>query len=455
MQQRMVFRIVLAVLSLPFLISPAQTAGVAFERVLPLQANEGVFAYARISPSGRYLAYASEMPNPSGRGITQTETVVDLNDKKVLFREPGIDGYFSNDGERLIFLSFADRSSGSGGSNVAMRHMSTGDVIHGVAPVELGDYFSWSVRDGKNVILTIQSNFYALDGDHAVLPAAHVTNCPGIGTGERPLISKDGKRITTFIRGNVWVRGLTDCSDALDTGLRGAKADFSWDSRYVSFHVAKADRKGSEIVVIDTKDRTVRTLTGLAGDAVFPSWTQDGRLCFRYDGSDYRGFMIASNVLSLPARPLTPSAPARSEPVTWQKLFPNAPLPAAPTQLVMIWSDWSPHAPNALAAMQTLHDEFAARHVDVGVSTAVPPASRRSDIDRILSAHAIQLPEIGLSSDGLQLTGALNQIPTTLLFRDGVLVEQRLGPQSYENLKSWLAALAGSSLPLTAPKAIR
>src|SRR5688572_32847844 len=247
----------------------ARSTGVTFEKIFPLKANEGVFAYARISPNGRYLAYAAEMPSPTGRGITQTETVVDLKDQSVVFSEPGIDGYFSNDNERMIFLSFA---SGRGG--VTLWHQRTGMVSRNVAPAGLGDYFSWSVRDGRDVILTIQSNFYELDGDKAVLPAGRVTSCPEIGRGERPLISKDGRRITTFVRGHVVVRGLTDCDDILDTGLQGAKADFSFDGRYVAFHVAKPGGKGSEIVIVDTKERTVRTLTGLAGNSLFPSWTE-------------------------------------------------------------------------------------------------------------------------------------------------------------------------------------
>ena len=39
--------------------------------------------------------------------------------------------------------------------------------------VPLGDYFSWAMRDGKNLILTIQSNYYYLDGDYGVMPAGH------------------------------------------------------------------------------------------------------------------------------------------------------------------------------------------------------------------------------------------------------------------------------------------
>ena len=414
---------------------PEAKAGVTFERILELKPEEGVFAYARISPSGKYLAYASEMPAPSGRGITQTETVIDVATKTVLFTEPGIDGYFSNDDERMIFLSFAGPQSA-----VVIRH-EDGRITRDVAPVFLGDYFSWSVRDGRNVILTIQSNFYELAGDRGVLPAGRVTSCPGIGVGARPLISKDGKRITTFVGKTVVVRGLTDCNDTLDTGLQGAKADFSFDNRYVAFHVAKADHTGSEIVVVDTKDRTVRTLTGLSGDALFPSWTRDGRLCFRYDGPEYRGFMFASNVLSLPAKPL--AAPAQrpdaktSSRVTWSDLF-SAPQPSQRTNVVMIWSDWSPHAPNALADLQRLRDELAAAKSDIGITTVVPSTTRRGDADRILRAHGIRLPEISLRPDRLHLTGALNQIPTELLFRDGVLVDERLGPQSYADLKSWL-----------------
>jgi hypothetical protein len=234
------------------------------------------------------------------------------------------------------------------------------------------------------------------------------------------------------------VRGLTDCDDILDTGLQGAKADFSFDGRYVAFHVAKGRGKGSEVVIVDTRERTVRTLTGLTGDSLFPSWTADGRLCFRYDGDDYRGFMFASNVLSLPARPLAAPTAVLPERLAWTDLFPGAPPPHR-TTVVMIWSDWSPHAPNALVDLQRLGEDARAQGLDLGVMTAVPEGTRRSDIDRILRTNGIHLPEIGLRADRLHLTGALNQIPTELLFRDGVLIEQRLGPLSYDDLTAWLS----------------
>jgi len=179
MGKRMFHRRVIAVVALLFLASSsgaARSAAVTFEKILPLKPNEGVFAYARISPNGRYLAYASEMPNPSGRGITQTETIVDLKNQSVLFSEPGIDGYFSNDNERVIFLSFA---AGRGG--VAMWHQRTGEVTRNVAPQRLGDYFSWSVRDGKNVILNRDSN--PTQANHGVLGVLHAAD--GIVDGNR------------------------------------------------------------------------------------------------------------------------------------------------------------------------------------------------------------------------------------------------------------------------------
>jgi hypothetical protein len=274
-----------AVLIVPLLLATLPLRALrqpVFEKIYPLKAEEGVFAYARISPTGQFLAYASETPDPSRAGaIAQTVTVVDLRTRRVLFTEPGIDAYWSNDGQRMIFLSMLGRSN-----SVAIRHHATGDVVHDVAPVPLGDYFSWASRDGRDLILTIRSNYYYLDGDHAVLPHGTVPPCDGIGVGDRPLISKDGRRITTFVRGAVVVRGLDDCNAILDTGLQGAKADFSWNGRYVAFHVAKKDLRGYDLHVVDLERRTDRVVTNLSGSSLFPSWTRDGRLCFRYDGDD-------------------------------------------------------------------------------------------------------------------------------------------------------------------------
>jgi hypothetical protein len=321
---------------------------------------------------------------------------------------------------------------------VDIRHQDTGEVATRIAPVGLGDYFSWAVRDGKNLILTIQSNYYYLDGDNAVLPASRVPPCEGIGVGDRPLISHDGRRITTFVRGNVVVRGLDNCDNIINTGLQGAKADFSWDGRYIAFHVANPAKQGYDIHIVDVEKKTDRLLAGLNGSALFPSWTKDGRLCFRYDGPDYRGFMIASDVLSLPEQPL-PSTPARVPAApTWAELFPETPLPASRVNVVMIWSSWSAHSPMALSAMQQAQQYFATQTSPVGVMTALELSSRPDDVQRLLREGGIHLPQIPLAPARLALTEAMNQIPTELLFRDGVLVDRRLGAQSFADLSAWI-----------------
>jgi hypothetical protein len=422
--------IVLAAWASLALGTPQQQA-FKLDRAYELKPDEGVFAYARISPDGRFLAYASQMPDPSRSGrITQTVTVVDLGTKKVLFTEPGIDAYWSNDGERMIYLS--------SGHGVSMRNHKTGVVTRNVAPTALGDYFSWAVRDGQNLILTIQSNYYHLDGDKARLPHAKVAACAGIGVGDRPLISKDGQRITTFVRGSVVVRGLTDCENTIDTGIKGQKADFSFDGRYIAFHAPKKTGAGYEIYVVDLRDRSVRTLSGLSGSSLYPSWTRDGRLSFRYDGDDYKGFMFASNVLAVAPRPLAAAEPIPAE-RQWSDLFPET-KPAHGINVVMIWAPFSAHSPAALDDLQRAREYFIERSLDVGVMTALDPNARRADADKLIAENGVRLPRIALTPERFRLTEAVNQSPTTLLFRDGRLIDRRLGAQTFEQLKEWVEA---------------
>jgi len=405
--------------------------GPRFQRVYPLKPREGVFAYARISPNGRFLAYASEARDSRNR-LARTVTVVDLKRNTILFTEPGIDAYWSTDGGRMIFLSQESRPS------VAIRDHRTGTVLRDIAPVWLGDYFSWGKRDDRDLILTIDSHYYFLEDDHAVLPPASVQPCAGIGVGERPLLSRDGKRITTFVRGTVVVRNLTDCGDIVDTGIRGAKADFAWDSRYVALHAPKPDASGYEIQVVDLQRRTVRSVTNFPGSSFFPSWTKDGRLCFRYDGEDYRGFMMADDVLSAPERPLPSSdehIPARR---VWADVFPETALPPHHLNLVTVWSTWSAHSPDALQDLQRARRYFEEHALDVGVMTATDPGSRRADVADLVRRYEIVLPEIPLAPRRLPLTEGHNQIPSTLLFRDGMLVDRRLGAQTYDDLRVWI-----------------
>jgi hypothetical protein len=418
-------------------LAGAPAAGPRFDRLYALAPNEGVFAYSRISPDGRTLAYASERRAGLGRGLERIINVVQLDSRKILFTEPGIDAYWSNDGRRMIYL-------GQGGDyGVTIRHHDTGEIARRIAPVNLGDYYSWGVRDGRNIILTILGNYYYLDGDRGVMPHARVPSCPGIGAGERPLISKDGRRITTFVRGNVVIRDLDGCGFVLDTGIKGAKADFSWDGRYVAFHAPKPTLNGYDVQVVDIQARTVRTITSsLAGSSLFPSWTKDGRLSFRYDGADYRGFMMADHVLEAPERPLPQTAAALARP-RWAELFPETPQPRERLALVLIWAPWSAHSPDALADLQRAVAAVRPEGRDVAAVTSLDIGSVRSDADGMRRAHAIALPEIPLAPARFAATEAVNQIPTTLLFRDGVMIDRRLGAQTADSVADWIRGAAG------------
>jgi hypothetical protein len=428
---RRAFALVLTSVAVALHIAAAQPSAPSIKRVHSLGAAEGVFAYSRISPNGRVLAYASETARPAGGlGVDRTVTVIDLDTGKVLFSELGVDAYWSPDGRRMIFLSEKD-----GLARVSVRTLA-GEIIREVAPVHLGGYFSWGVRDGRDLILTISGNFYYLDGSRAVLPAERIAPCGGLA--ERPLLSKDGRRITTFVRGTIVVRGLTECANVLDTGVGGAKADFSWDGRYIAFHAPKKNTAGYEIQVIDLERRTIRTVTDLSGSSFFPSWTEDGRLVFRYDGDEYRGFMMAENVLSAPERPLGQTFQHVPDRIAWSDVFPETRLPASRLALVTVWGTWSAYSPIALMDLQRAGRALAGDRTDVTVLTTTDFGSRRADISRIRARYDITLPEIPLAPMRLPLTAAHNQIPVTLLFRDGMLVDRRLGAQSYDVLKSWV-----------------
>jgi hypothetical protein len=437
--------IVLGLASLALVGFGAQTP--TFTRAYPLAATEGVFAYSRISPDGRYLAYAAmtydtNRPRPQssenlyGPAGTVTNpgtvTVIDLRTSKVLFTERGIDAYWSLDGERIIYS----------GPSVSIWHRETGKITRNVVPGHLGDYYSWAVRDGKNFILTISSNYYYLDGDKGVMPPGHVTACPGIGTGDRPLISKDGLRISTFVRGNIVVRGLTDCDNVIDTGIAGQKADFSYDGRYIAFHTQRPGTKHYDIDVVDLEKRTVRNVTAsLSGSSLFPNFTRDGRLSFRYDSPEYRGFMFASNVLSVPTAPLPKPGGALPLERTWHDIFPASPAPSSAYTMVLIWSSWSAHSPVALVDMQRAREYFRQERFDVNVLAAPEPGSLDADVARLLTATRVDLPAIAMRPEGLALTEGRNQMPTTLLFHGDRLIDRRLGAQTSDELQEWLASV--------------
>jgi Tol biopolymer transport system component len=140
---RQIMRLVLSLSALSVLslaIGPAPARGPHYEHVFTLKPKEGVFAYARISPDGKRLAYASQISARPSAQRNWSVTAVDLETKKTLFTENGIDAYWSNDGTRVIY---------SGMNGVTIRNVVTNASNAYAEASSLGDYFSWSVRDGR------------------------------------------------------------------------------------------------------------------------------------------------------------------------------------------------------------------------------------------------------------------------------------------------------------------
>jgi hypothetical protein len=429
----------LILLACASIVPPQAARAQQFERLRALQDTEGVFAYARISPDGRYLAYASE---PRGSPITGNAgmpliKVIDVRSAAVLFEEPGIDAYWSPNGERFVYENREQNQA-----HVNIHNVVTGQTVHDIVPPSVGDYYSWGVRNGKELILTITSHYFYLVGDMAQRPVALVGPCDGIGVGARPLLSHDGTQITTFVRGTIVVRDLTDCRNIIDTGVRGAKADFSWDRRYIAFHAPKSTGLGYDIYVVDLKDKTIRTITNFKGSSFFPSWTRDGRICFRYDGDDYRGFELASRVLDAPPRRLATHTPTPPAALQWKDIFPETRQPKTQLDLVMIWAPWSAHSPAALGQLQLAKDSLVRNHLSVSVMITTDPASRADDVREMLEADGITLQTIPLGIAHFSQTQGENQIPAFLLFRNGRLVDRRLGAQQVQSLIEWVASAA-------------
>ena len=73
---------------------------------------------------------------------------------------------------------------------------------------------------------------------------------------------------------------------------------------------------------------------------------------------------------------------------------------------------------------------------------AADPGSRESDIASQLEDFRVTIPRIPLSQRHLAMTEARNQMPTVLLFRDGALIDRKLGAQSFETLRDWVLSAA-------------
>ena len=227
-----------------------------YTRCYGLDSAETVFAYSRVSPAGRLLVYTSQPRNSSS--AARRVNVIDRVRGTALFSDAGFDAYFSPDGQRLIYRGIRRNKH-----TVVIHDMDTDTDVEDVAPISLGDYYSWGRRNGRDIILTILARYLYLDeSSKAIMPATEVPRCDGIGRGERPLLSKDGRSVTVFVNGTVVVRPLDGCGGIVYTGLRGAKADFSYDGRYIALHVPTASGSRYNVCVVDLVDGTIRNVTG-------------------------------------------------------------------------------------------------------------------------------------------------------------------------------------------------
>ena len=80
--------------------------------------------------------------------------------------------------------------------------------------------------------------------------------------------------------------------------------------------------------------------------------------------------------------------------------------------------------------------------MQVDAVAAADPGSRESDIASQLEDFRVTIPRIPLSQRHLAMTEARNQMPTVLLFRDGALIDRKLGAQSFETLRDWVLSAA-------------
>jgi hypothetical protein len=69
---------------------------------------------------------------------------------------------------------------------------------------------------------------------------------------------------------------------------------------------------------------------------------------------------------------------------------------------------------------------------------ATDPGSYPGDAERLLQREGTRTPRIPLSPERLPLTEAHNQNPTTLLFREGVLVDRRMGAMTDGQIREWV-----------------
>ena len=379
-----------------------------FTNLLSLN-DELVFAYSRISGDGRMLVYSSEpdVGQPSAHPANRILHVYDLTARRMVFETPGIDGYWSPDARHLVYKARATH-----GEHANIWHRDTGQILTDIMPVSLGDYYSWGEKDGTSTLVTIDGWFVNLHKTVAVSSPSRVPRCPDIGRGARPLVSRDGRRISVFVGAELVLRNLRDCANIQRTGIVAAKADWSADGRYVAFHTAKEHAEGYDLGVIDTVSNTFRRIRQ-DGSAYFPSWTDDQALVFRSQRPGFHGFVRADDVLTVKADAPAPTAASSINPETTRREWTGA-LPEGRVVLVLLWAASSAR-PEALREFRQPPIWPCAR-----TSACVTALTRRVTMlpsDRYSTRRGLACPVIKARRTGSALLVASTSLPPICCFR--------------------------------------
>jgi len=182
-----------------------------------------------------------------------------------------------------------------------------------------------------------------------------------------------------------------------------------------------------QIFVVDLKTREFIEVTDFPGSCYYPGWTRDGRLIFRYDSPEYRGFMMVSDFLSMPRTPLPTTYPNdTSHPGTLSDLVGRAPLPKQKVVMVNFWAGWCVHCRGELPVLNQIRKELKRDHLNAEILGACDPTSFRTDREFILKRSNLDLPQIDIGSAEVNAFG-IQVYPTTLIFVDGKLVEKHNG----------------------------
>ncbi|MCM2280403.1 MAG: hypothetical protein NDI61_00995 [Bdellovibrionaceae bacterium] len=156
----------------------------------------------------------------------------------------------------------------------------------------------YKVRDGKSGEAAIEPI-----GDPVLLCKGYDLKLPMLSKNGTELAALDARTNTTKIFG---VDPATNmCVEKLDLGVQTGKVDFSFDGRFLAYHVSKVDVGGSffsrpdkswsmQVHVYDRVKRRVHVLSAdMARNSYFPVFRQDGTIVFLRSDKSGENYVFA------------------------------------------------------------------------------------------------------------------------------------------------------------------